>query len=98
MAHSADGGQPMMSHRLDACGTDCQRLSSHLPDVKMDLQRPLRILHVMDSLGEGGAEQNLLTLVRQLRQDQAVNGLAWLYDDDQLKDAFRPHVATMVPL
>src|SRR4051812_30472629 len=64
----------------------------------MEARRPLRILHVMDSLGEGGAEQNLLTLVRQLGQEQAVHGLAWLYDDDQLREAFRPHVGTMVAL
>ena len=67
-------------------------------DCGMEERRPLRILHVMDSLGEGGAEQNLLTLVQQLGRDQAVHGLAWLYDDDQLREAFRPHVATMVAL
>src|SRR4051812_22558109 len=64
----------------------------------MKERTPLRILHVTDTLGEGGAEQNLLTLVQQLGQDQAVHGLAWLYDDEQLREAFRPHVATMVAL
>ena len=52
----------------------------------------------MDSLGEGGAEQNLLTLVQQLGQEHAVHGLAWLYDDDQLREAFRPYVDTLVAL
>src|SRR5437764_620763 len=64
----------------------------------MEARRPLRILHVMDSLGEGGAEQNLLTLVRRLGPKQALHGLAWLYEDDQLGEAFRPHVTAMIPL
>ena len=33
-----------------------------------------------------------------LGQEQAVHGLAWLYDDDQLREAFRPYVDTMVAL
>lgn len=60
--------------------------------------RPLRVLHLMDSLGEGGAEQNLLTLVRRLPPPACEHQLAWLYDDDRLLAAFAPHVQRLLPL
>ena len=52
----------------------------------------------MDSLGEGGAEQNLLTLVRRLRAPVCEHHLVWLYDDTALMEAFRPHVGSMLSL
>jgi hypothetical protein len=60
--------------------------------------RPLEVLHVLESLGHGGAEQNLLSVLRSLSQDRFRNHLAWLYDDEKLLESFRPHVASLVPL
>ena len=52
----------------------------------------------MDSLGEGGAEQNLLTLVRRLPPSECRHDLAWLYDDNALLEQFRPSIARLMPL
>jgi glycosyltransferase involved in cell wall biosynthesis len=60
--------------------------------------RPLRVLHVIDSLAEGGAEQNLLTLVRNLPPPGFEHHIAWLYADDRLLAAFSPHVASSLAL
>jgi glycosyltransferase involved in cell wall biosynthesis len=60
--------------------------------------RPLRVLHVIDSLAEGGAEQNLLTMVRSLPPPDYEHHLVWLYADDRLLAAFRPHVASTIAL
>ena len=62
--------------------------------------RPLRILHVTDVLGEGGAEQNLLTLIRALGPPAVEHHVAWLYDDEPptMSERFRPHVAGLHPL
>lgn len=59
---------------------------------------PLDVLHVTDSLAHGGAEQNLLSLLRRLPRDRFRNHLAWIVDDLRLNDAFRPYVETLVPL
>ncbi len=58
----------------------------------------LDILHVIDSLGQGGAEQNLLSLVRRMPQGRYRHHLAWLFDDVALLERFRPHVASLLPL
>jgi L-malate glycosyltransferase len=58
----------------------------------------MRVLHVIDSLAEGGAEQNLLTLIRSLGPPDHEHHLAWLYADDRLLAAFAPHVASTLPL
>jgi glycosyltransferase involved in cell wall biosynthesis len=55
------------------------------------------VLHVIDSLGHGGAEQNLLSVMRRLPPHRFRNHLAWLYPDEQLLDQIRPHVATVLP-
>ena len=76
-----------------------ERLTSQKHSRIFAAVRPRRILHVIDSLGEGGAEQNLLTLVRNLRGPRCEHWLAWLYDDpNTLLEAFRPHVARLIPL
>jgi glycosyltransferase involved in cell wall biosynthesis len=59
---------------------------------------PLRIVHVIESLGHGGAEQNLLSLLRRLPEPAYWHELVWLYDDNRLLEAFRPHVQSLVPL
>src|SRR5688572_26112997 len=59
---------------------------------------PLRIVHVIESLGHGGAEQNLLSLLRRLPAPDYQHELVWLYDDTRLLEAFRPHVASLMPL
>jgi glycosyltransferase involved in cell wall biosynthesis len=58
----------------------------------------LEVLHVTEVLGHGGAEQNLLTFLRRLPRAGFRHHLAWLYEDERLVDAFRPHVVSMVPL
>jgi glycosyltransferase involved in cell wall biosynthesis len=60
--------------------------------------RPLRVLHVIDSLAEGGAEQNLLTMVRSLPPPDYEHHLAWLYADERLLSAFTPHVASALSM
>ena len=60
----------------------------------MDSERSLRVLHVIDSLAEGGAEQNLLTLIRNLPSPDYEHHLAWLYPDERLLGAFAPYVAS----
>ncbi len=59
---------------------------------------PLRVLHVIESLGHGGAEQNLLSLLRQLPREKFSHHLAWLRHDERLIDGFRPLVDSMIPL
>jgi glycosyltransferase involved in cell wall biosynthesis len=56
------------------------------------------VLHVIDSLGEGGAENNLLSILRRLPSDRFRNHIAWLYDRDGLLEALRPTVASLIPL
>ena len=63
----------------------------------MSGERRLRVLHVIDSLAEGGAEQNLLTLVRNLGPPYE-HHIAWLYDDERLRSAFAPYMASMLAL
>jgi glycosyltransferase involved in cell wall biosynthesis len=58
----------------------------------------LDVLHVIDSLSEGGAENNLLSILRRLPADRFRNHVAWLHDRDNLVEALRPHVASLVPL
>src|SRR5579864_8442534 len=62
------------------------------------MTRPLDVLHVTDSLGHGGAEQNLLSLLRRLPRDRFRHHLAWVVDHLALRDAFAPYVDTLVPL
>jgi len=52
----------------------------------------------MESFGEGGAEQNLLTLFRHFPAADVRNSVAWLYDNETLLDAFRPYAVDLVPL
>jgi glycosyltransferase involved in cell wall biosynthesis len=59
---------------------------------------PIDVLHVIDSLGEGGAEHNLLSVIRRLPRDRFRNHVAWLHDRETLLPALRPHVASLVPL
>src|SRR5438094_10225273 len=60
---------------------------------------PLDVLHVFEALGQGGAEQNLLSILRQLPPPRFRHHLAWLRPEpDELYGAFAPLVATMVPL
>ena len=58
----------------------------------------LDVLHVIDSLGEGGAENNLLSTLRRLPTDRFRNHIAWLHDRENLVEALRPHVASLLPL
>ena len=60
----------------------------------MNASRPLRVLHVIDSLGEGGAEQNLLTFVKRSSAEHCEHHIAWLYDQTNLLDAFTPFTKT----
>jgi glycosyltransferase involved in cell wall biosynthesis len=62
------------------------------------VDRPLRVLHVIDSLAEGGAEQNLLTLIRNLPPPDHEHHIAWLYSDTRLLPAFAPHVKSTLDL
>jgi glycosyltransferase involved in cell wall biosynthesis len=62
------------------------------------LGRPLRVLHVTESLAHGGAEQNLLSFLRRLPPERFQHHLAYLYPDETLVEKFRPHVASFVPL
>jgi glycosyltransferase involved in cell wall biosynthesis len=62
------------------------------------MTQPLDVLHVTETLAHGGAEQNLLSIIRRLPRDKFRHHLAWLYDDDVLLEAFRPHVTSLVPL
>lgn len=62
------------------------------------MSRPLDVLHVTDSLAHGGAEQNLLSLLRHLPRDRFRHHLAWIFDDLRLADSFRPLVDSMIPL
>jgi glycosyltransferase involved in cell wall biosynthesis len=64
----------------------------------LDPDRPLEVLHVIESLGHGGAEQNLLSVLRFLPAHRFRNHLAWLYDDERLLESFRPYVASLLPL
>jgi glycosyltransferase involved in cell wall biosynthesis len=59
---------------------------------------PLRVVHVTESLGHGGAEQNLLSLLRRLQPPAYEHELVWLYDDNRLLEDFRPHVSGLLPL
>ncbi len=59
---------------------------------------PIDVLHVIDSLGEGGAEHNLLSIIRRLPADRFRNHVAWLYEGESLVEALRPYVATLLPL
>jgi glycosyltransferase involved in cell wall biosynthesis len=61
-------------------------------------ERPLRVLHVIESLAEGGAELNLLTMVRSLPAPAYEHHLAWLYADDRLLPSFAPHVASVLAM
>jgi glycosyltransferase involved in cell wall biosynthesis len=56
------------------------------------------VLHVIDSLGEGGAEHNLLYILRRLPADRFRNHIAWLHDRVNLVEAMRPHAASLIPL
>jgi glycosyltransferase involved in cell wall biosynthesis len=67
--------------------------NARLPDGEM-----VEVLHVIDSLGEGGAENNLLSILRRLPPDRFRNHVAWLHDRENLVDAMRPHVASLIPL
>ena len=58
----------------------------------------LDVLHVTESLSQGGAEQNLLSILSRLPRDRYRNHLAWLYPTQDLLDSFRPAVASLVPL
>jgi glycosyltransferase involved in cell wall biosynthesis len=62
------------------------------------MAKPLDVLHVTETLAHGGAEQNLLSILRRLPRDRFRHHLAWLYDDDVLLEAFRPHVTSLIPL
>lgn len=62
------------------------------------MKRPLRVLHVIDSIGPGGAEQNLLTVLPHLPPDRFENHIAWLYDDSRLLDQMAPFVASATHL
>jgi glycosyltransferase involved in cell wall biosynthesis len=64
----------------------------------MPVERPLRVLHVIDSLGAGGAEQNLVTLLRHLPQSDYEHHAAWLYPDEPLLPDLAPHLASMLRL
>src|SRR5690348_8964411 len=55
-----------------------------------NLSRPLRVVHVTDSLGQGGAEQNLLTVLRRLPPDRFEHHIIWLFERDELVPAFEP--------
>jgi starch synthase (maltosyl-transferring) len=59
---------------------------------------PIDVLHVIDSLGEGGAEHNLLSILRRLPSDRFRNHIAWLHDRDNLREQLLPHVESFVPL
>jgi glycosyltransferase involved in cell wall biosynthesis len=59
---------------------------------------PIDVLHVIDSLGEGGAEHNLLSVIRRLPRERFRNHVAWLHDRESLLPALKPHVATLLPL
>src|SRR5262245_20490738 len=61
--------------------------------------RPLEVLHVIEALGQGGAEQNLLSILRELPSPRFRHHLGWLRPHpDELAASFQPHVASMVPL
>lgn len=60
--------------------------------------RPLEIVHVIESLAHGGAEQNLLSQLKRLPATHFVNHLVWLYEDVGLQDKLRPHVASLTAL
>ncbi len=60
--------------------------------------RPLRVLHVMDTVGSGGAEQHLNAVLGELSPERFENHLAWLYEDERLLPEIRPHVVTATPL
>jgi hypothetical protein len=64
----------------------------------MQVEQPLRVLHVIDSLGAGGAEQNLVTLLRNLPRLKYEHHAAWLYPDEPLLPALAPHLASMLRL
>jgi glycosyltransferase involved in cell wall biosynthesis len=58
----------------------------------------LRVLHVIESLGRGGAEMNLVSQVRHLSPARFEQHVAWMYDADQLVSELEPHVRSLVPL
>jgi glycosyltransferase involved in cell wall biosynthesis len=60
--------------------------------------KPLEVLHVVESLGEGGAEQNLLSFLKHMPADRYRHHMAWMFPDERLRERFRPHLATMIPL
>lgn len=62
------------------------------------MSRPLDVVHVTDSLAHGGAEQNLLSLLRHMPRDRFRHHLAWIFDDLRIADSFRPFVDSMIPL
>jgi glycosyltransferase involved in cell wall biosynthesis len=62
------------------------------------MSRPLEVLHVIETLGEGGAEQNLLSFLKHLPQDRYRHHMAWMFDDVTMLERFRPHVASFIPL
>jgi len=62
-------------------------------------ERPLEVLHVFEALGQGGAEQNLLSILQELPPPRFRHHLAWLRPHpNELRDAFAPLVESMVPL
>src|SRR5438874_13301563 len=67
--------------------------NARLPDAEM-----VEVLHVIDSLGEGGAENNLLSILRRMPPDRFRNHVAWLHDRENLVEAMRPHVASLIRL
>jgi glycosyltransferase involved in cell wall biosynthesis len=64
---------------------------------RLDSQ-PLDVVHVTETLAHGGAEQNLLSIIRRLPPERFRHHLVWLYDDEVLLESFRPHVTSLVPL
>ncbi len=62
------------------------------------MNRSLDVLHVIDQLAPGGAERNLLAMVRELKALGIRSHVAWLYGRGGLEDEFRRHAETLIPL
>jgi glycosyltransferase involved in cell wall biosynthesis len=60
--------------------------------------QPIRVLHVIESLGRGGAERQLVDVVRRMDGSRFANAVCHLYEQDDLKSELTAAGANVVGL
>jgi glycosyltransferase involved in cell wall biosynthesis len=58
--------------------------------------RPLRVLHVIESLEHGGAEVSLASMITRLPSAEFEQHVAWLDPHDTLRPLIEPHCTSMI--